>query len=113
MEFPVKKYILITAAALCSTYAAGTSAAPRYRKILDQYCVTCHNQRLQTGGLSLAGIDLDKIPAGAETWEKVVRKLRMGAMPPAGLPRPDQTTQHELVSWLETQLDTAAKANPN
>jgi len=54
------------------------------RAMLDQYCVTCHNQQLKTAGLMLDKADLNDIPGGAETWEKVVMKLRSGMMPPLG-----------------------------
>jgi len=83
------------------------------RALLDQYCVTCHNQRAKTGGLSLDALDLNHVSQNAEVWEKVMRKLRSGAMPPVGLPRPDPGVQTAFVSWLETEVDSAAKANPN
>src|SRR6185295_1957268 len=53
-----------------------------YRAVLTRYCFTCHNEKLKTGGLALDKVDLNNIPAGAETWEKVIRKLRGNAMPP-------------------------------
>ena len=81
--------------------------------LLDRYCVSCHNDRLKTGGLTLAPLDLADVGAHTETWEKVVRKLRGGLMPPAGLPRPDETTSVGFVTWLETALDRAAAARPN
>src|SRR3954469_2872340 len=56
--------------------------------LLNQYCVTCHNARAKTGGLSLDAVSLDRVNGEAEIWEKVVRKLRAGLIPPAGLPRP-------------------------
>ena len=56
---------------------------------------------------------MTNIPAGAETWEKVIHKLSLGAMPPQGMPRPDQNSVNTLVSWLETSIDRAAAANPN
>ena len=59
------------------------------RALLDKYCVTCHNERLKTGGLMLDKIDIEDVAAHADVFEKVVRKLRSGAMPPPGLPRPD------------------------
>ena len=59
------------------------------RAVLDQYCVTCHNQKLKTAGLMLDKLDLAQVGEHAEQWEKVVRKLRAGMMPPAGLPRPE------------------------
>ena len=58
-------------------------------------------------------MDLDRVPDGAETWEKVVRKLRGGMMPPLGAPRPDQASIESLVSFLETSIDRAALAKPN
>ena len=54
------------------------------RAVLDQYCVTCHNQKLKTAGLMLDKLDLAHVGDNAEQWEKVVRKLRAGMMPPAG-----------------------------
>src|SRR5438034_11578535 len=61
------------------------------RTLLDRYCVTCHNQKLKTAGLRLDNIDSEHVAEAAELWEKVVRKLRTGSMPPAGAPRPDKT----------------------
>jgi mono/diheme cytochrome c family protein len=83
------------------------------RASLDQYCVTCHNQRLKTGGLTLDTMDLGHVSAGAAVWEKVVRKVRSGAMPPSGARRPDRAAADALVAWLETTLDHAAAAAPN
>jgi hypothetical protein len=101
---PAICFVLISSAAY---------AASPYRETVDQYCVTCHNQRLKTGGLTLDSLDLQNVPANAATWEKVVRKLRAGAMPPANAKRPDQATSHSLVAWLEGQLDAAAAAHPD
>jgi hypothetical protein len=81
--------------------------------LLDQYCVTCHSEKLKTGGLSLQGANLTDVPKGAETWEKVIRKLRVGAMPPQGMPRPDKTALDGLASFLETSLDRGYTAKPN
>ena len=86
---------------------------PSYRAVLDQYCVTCHNQTARTAELLLDQADLDKIGQQPEVWEKVVKKLRSGAMPPAGMPRPDQATYDSLALYLETALDRAATAHPN
>jgi hypothetical protein len=81
---------------------------------INQYCVTCHNQRLRTGDLALDTFDLANIPADAETWEKVLRKLQLGVMPPQGVKRPDQATYDSLIGWLEEKLDgsPAARLNP-
>jgi mono/diheme cytochrome c family protein len=90
---------------------AAVPAAPR--AILAQYCVTCHNDRLKTAGLTLAPLDADRVGEHAETWEKVVRKLRVRMMPPPGAPRPDEPAFDALVTHLETALDRAAAAAPN
>jgi len=92
--------------------ATGQSTAGQ-KAVLDRYCVTCHNDRLKTADLSLENIDLGHVPAGAPTWEKVVRKLRTGAMPPAGRPRPDKDAYSSMVNWLEGELDRDASAHPN
>jgi mono/diheme cytochrome c family protein len=83
------------------------------RAVLDKYCSTCHNQRLKTAGLTLDVLDLAQVGDHSEAWEKVVRKIRTGAMPPAGRPRPDSATSAGVVTWLETALDNAALAHPN
>ena len=75
--------------------------------------MTCHNDRLRTGGLALDTLDAADLGAGAEVWEQVIRKVRMGAMPPPGRPRPDAAAFDDFVSHLEASLDRAAAANPN
>jgi hypothetical protein len=82
------------------------------RAVLDQYCVTCHNQKLKTAGLQLDKMDLARVGEQAETWEKVVRKLRAGMMPPQGLPRPTPGAYEALTVTLENELDRAAAARP-
>src|SRR5579863_7013007 len=88
------------------------SLAPQ-RAVLDQYCVTCHNQKLKTAGLMLDKLDLAHVSEHAEEWEKVVRKLRAGMMPPSGLPRPNQAAYEALTVALENELDRAAAAHPH
>jgi hypothetical protein len=83
------------------------------RATLDRYCVSCHNGRVNAGGLALDTLDVSKVSGDPATWEKVVRKLRGRMMPPAGLPRPDDATYDALGSHLETSLDSAAAARPN
>src|SRR5262245_61863576 len=91
---------------------ASASASP-YRAVVDRYCVTCHNDRLRTAGLSLAQADTERPSVSAEVWEKAIRKLRTGAMPPSGMPRPDQATLDGFVTYLETSIDRDAAARPN
>ncbi len=83
------------------------------RPLLDRYCITCHNARLKTGGLTLDGLDYTRVGDDADTWERVARKLRTHEMPPPGLPRPDKDTYDRATLLLETQLEAAAAANPN
>ena len=78
------------------------------QELVARYCVTCHNDRLRTGGFSFEPLDVADVAAHPEAWEKVVRKLRAGAMPPRPRPRPDQETYDGFRAWLEGELDTAA-----
>src|ERR1700689_1832566 len=99
-----------------SAYAqAPTTPLPlaSQRALLDQYCVTCHNQKLKTGGLMLDRMDLAHPADNAEAWEKVIRKLRAGMMPPQGLPRPAKAAYEALTASLENELDRAAANKPN
>src|SRR6266853_3958941 len=82
------------------------------RALLDQYCVVCHNDRLKTANLSLEKLDLATAADHPELWEKVVRKLRAGVMPPPGMKRPELTAYTGLTEWLEGQIDRKAKVNP-
>ena len=83
-------------------------AQPAGRQLVDQYCVTCHNQRTRTAGLTLDTMDVDHVDRDAATWEKVVRKIRTGMMPPSGARRPERVVLDRLASELETRLDQAA-----
>jgi mono/diheme cytochrome c family protein len=93
--------------------SAQQSTARASNGAIDKYCVTCHNQRLQTGGLALDQPELADVAGHADVWEKVIRKVRAGMMPPAGMPRPDEASKQALLASLETALDRAALANPN
>ena len=103
----------ISVAAQAQSLSPVPSHATAQRAVLDRYCVTCHNQELRTAGLMLDQMDVQNIGAGAPVWEKVLSKLKVGAMPPAGMPRPDESTTDSLATWLENELDSAAEANPN
>ncbi|HZI78345.1 MAG TPA: DUF1587 domain-containing protein, partial [Vicinamibacterales bacterium] len=98
------------AATSAPTAQAPAAAAPvsAQRALINQYCVACHNDRVRTGGLSLADFDPDAADRHAEVAEKVVRKLRGGLMPPAGARRPDTQSAAAFVSWLENKIDAAA-----
>ncbi len=125
-------------AVLVSTAPAATAGQPPagaqapavspQRALLDRYCVTCHNSaivegageprsvlvsQLRTVGLSLDTVDVDNVAEDPEIWEAVVRKLRVGAMPPQPRPRPDKAAYDGFRRWLEDELDAAAEARPN
>jgi mono/diheme cytochrome c family protein len=93
--------------------AAAQAPAARHAAVVNQYCVSCHSERLKTAGLSLEGVALANVAANADVWEKVVRKLQRGAMPPQGVRRPEPAVLDGLTAYLETELDRAALAKPN
>ncbi len=128
----VFRFATLKAVFVLSTVSLASSVlaqdATEYRALLDQYCVACHNQRvvdspsgstdaltsqLRAVGLALDTLDLSTVAANADHWEPVVRKLRAGLMPPAGMPRPEQATLDQFRTWLTTELDGAAAASPN
>ncbi len=98
---------------IVSPLAFAATAGAQDRALVDQYCVGCHNEKLKTGGLALDKISLDHPAENAETWEKVIRKVRAGMMPPAGARRPDRAALDAFTEKLAAELDRAAAANPN
>src|SRR5580704_10439694 len=93
--------------------AASPPDLSAHRALLDHYCVTCHNQKAKTANLTFDTMDLTHVGKDAAVWERAVRKLRGGMMPPPGMPRPDPATVNSFVSFLEASLDQAALASPN
>jgi mono/diheme cytochrome c family protein len=87
--------------------AAGNQA------LIDRYCATCHNQRLKTANLAFDTLALAHPENNAMVWERAIRKLRGGMMPPPGAPRPPVADAQALAAYLETALDKADAANPN
>ena len=81
--------------------------------VVNQYCVSCHNQKTKIAGLALDTILADSVTQHPQEWEKVIRKLRGHYMPPPGMPRPDDPTYTAVVSSLVNTLDSAAAAKPN
>jgi hypothetical protein len=95
------------------TSGADAKAAAESKATLDRYCTTCHNQRLKSGGFALDHLDVAAAHREPDTWEKAVRKVRTGMMPPAGAPRPDRATLDRLAASIEQTIDRAAAAAPN
>ena len=83
------------------------------RDLVNKYCVACHNEKAKTAGLDLTHADADHAANSAETWEKVIVKLRSRAMPPPGIPRPDNAAYDKVAGYLETEIDRAASAHAN
>ena len=83
------------------------------RELIHGYCVACHDARLERAGLRLDLIDAAEVGEHAEVWEKVVRKLRTGLMPPPGRPQPPVDDRNAMASRLEASLDAVSAADPN
>ena len=109
-------------AAQAAESEARSDDSAAHRALLDRYCVTCHNERMVNGrgraasplvgqlravGLTLDTLDLAEVGSHADRWERVVRKLRGGVMPPAGRPRPPADELEAFLTWLEGELDSA------
>jgi cytochrome c551/c552 len=88
--------------------APSPASSEKPRALLDRYCVTCHDDRLKTANLSLQGLDPAKAADRADLWEKVIRKLRAGVMPPPDIPRPALPDYEALRDWLENAIDRVA-----
>jgi mono/diheme cytochrome c family protein len=125
MTQPVSTSVVLSAAlaglvATLTFFPSGLSAqAPAgpppslQRQVLDRYCAACHNEKLKTAGLNLVQADMSKPGAYPELWEKVVRKVRTGVMPPANMAQPSEAERLTLLTFLETTLDAASAARPN
>jgi mono/diheme cytochrome c family protein len=121
-----RRFSILGVAAIVAAGHAGaqtstetTAATPREftpetaKAFFTQYCFACHNQYAKIADIVLDTRDFDHIGADPEIWERVVRKLNAGAMPPQGLPRPEAAAYKGMVSWLTTSLDAAVQSNPN
>jgi len=94
-------------------FCAGASPALAQTAVVKEYCTACHNEKLKTGGLSLASFDLAHAEDNVAVTERMIRKLRAGMMPPAGARRPDAATLAGLAEALENRVDAAAASRPN
>jgi uncharacterized protein DUF1592/uncharacterized protein DUF1588/uncharacterized protein DUF1587/uncharacterized protein DUF1585/uncharacterized protein DUF1595 len=108
----VSRLAIVTAVAVVPGIRSAEAANPA-SDVVTKYCVTCHNDRTRTGNLTLEQVDTDHAERSADTWEKVVVKLRSRAMPPPGARRPDNASYDAAAGWLESALDLAAAAHPN
>jgi cytochrome c5 len=108
----IMRSALLGFAGVCVAFGQAAPLATSQRAVIDQYCVTCHNEKLKTAGVMLDKADLAHVGDNAEMWEKVVRRLRAGLMPPQGMPRPSATAYETLTVALENELDRATAAKP-
>jgi hypothetical protein len=91
---------------------AAPAAAPT-PDLTKQYCVGCHSEKGKAGGLSLVSFDPTHADQSAEVSEKIIRKLRLGMMPPPGMRRPDEAVLLQFATSLENKVDAAAAVRPN
>jgi mono/diheme cytochrome c family protein len=119
--YPLRWILSLTALIVVSPYAGAqgqstdspAAKGSPHKSLINQYCVGCHNQKSNTGGVALETPDLANVGANADIWERVLRKIRTGEMPPPGLPRPKAEAAAAFASGLESALDKAAAAQPN
>ena len=95
------------------TLAATAKKTDAYARVIERYCISCHNEELNTGSLRLDNINIAHVRDNPEIWEKVIHKLRADEMPPTDKPQPPDGAQKAILSWLVTSLDEAAAIAPN
>ncbi|NIN35925.1 MAG: hypothetical protein GTO60_12875, partial [Gammaproteobacteria bacterium] len=101
----IRIYLFIAASILAflgtqsHAQTTGNSSAQSVRATLDRYCVTCHNETLKTAGLMLDQANVFAPENNQALWEKVIRKLRMRAMPPPPMPRPDEAVYQQVIGY--------------
>jgi mono/diheme cytochrome c family protein len=109
----MKRLALAAALVFVAAGADAQQTANPHQALVNRYCVTCHNQKLKTAKLELDTLDLAHPEKHALAWERAIRKVRGGMMPPPGAPRPPAADAQALATYLETALDKAAAAHPN
>ncbi len=103
-----------TAPATARTPAASPADSASHAGLVEKSCISCHNNKTKTGGLSLQGLSLTDVPAHGEVWEKVLRKVRSGEMPPPTVrTRPAPEVAAAFATFLEKTLDAEAAVRPN
>src|ERR1039457_2675631 len=108
---PRTAFMALTCLAVALFGAEQPPSPPRV--LINQYCVGCHNQKVKTAGVSLQALDPANVSQDAAIWEKVLRKVSAGQMPPTGLPHPQVAASEFFTRWLGEELDHAAAAHPN
>jgi hypothetical protein len=93
--------------------ATAAPSTPLDTALLKQYCITCHNQRAKTANLMLDSLDYEHLEKDAQTWEKVIRKIKTGMMPPSGARRPERAVLDDFATEIEKRIDSAAARSVN
>jgi len=112
-NFLVTAFVLVAVGAEAQQPKPTAAVADPNQALVTRYCATCHNQRLKTAKVEFDTLDLAHPEKNAVVWERAIRKLRGGMMPPPGAPRPAVADAHALAAYLETTLDKAAATDPN
>jgi hypothetical protein len=102
----------LPATAPVTTDASQPTTSER-KHMLMQYCTACHNDKTKTANMSVVPLDADNLPANLATWEKILRRLSVGEMPPRGMPRPPKEQIADFTNWLSTSLDKLGAAHPD
>ena len=111
-SFAVGAYAFILATGVAFGQSTSIMPVASQQALVTKYCAGCHGDRTASGGFAWSKIDLANPDQNAPQAEKVIRKLRAGMMPPAGMPRPDAATLKTFVSSIETAIDQKAAARP-
>src|SRR3954469_23223083 len=112
----MKRFFLVAIATLLALASAGIATqrpAPTIasrKAFVDQYCVNCHNVDDKVAGIAFDSMDLARVAQDGEIWEKAIKKLKGGMMPPPGAKQPEHAAALGFAAWLETTLDAAAAA---
>ena len=109
--FPAVAALVASTLAAAGLLPAAASSSVSRQAVLDQYCIGCHNEKSKAGGIVLQKVDASNPALRPDLWEKVIRKLNNGEMPPPRMPRPDAAMLKALSAGLVSDLDVADRAN--
>ena len=111
----IRNVAFIPLALLAGVGGNATAATPdaKTRQLLDETCLLCHNDSAKIAGVSFQKLDTGNVAPDTSTWEKILSKLSLGEMPPAGMPGPPQEELDKITQWLSKSLDVAAAAHPD